>query len=71
MSTLRALQKLLLGETRLLPLGVAAVVAGAGLAVRPLMGDAWTHLGGFVLLAGVLVVLATAVARSAGRRRGP
>ena len=68
MSTLRALKKLLLGETWLLPLGIAAIVAAAGLLVRPLAGDAWDHLGGFLLLAGVGVVLLASVARAARRR---
>jgi hypothetical protein len=66
MSTLRALKKLVLGETWLLPAGLAAVVAAAGLLVKPLVDGAWQHAGGFVLLAGVLAVLLASVAR-AGR----
>jgi len=68
MTTLRTLKKLLLGETWLLPLGLAVVVACAGLLVRPLAAAAWDRLGGFVLLAGVLGVLVTSVARGARRR---
>jgi hypothetical protein len=68
MSTLRALKKLLLGETWLLPLGIAAVVVIAALIVRPLTARAWEHYGGFVLLAGVLCVLLASVARAARRR---
>ena len=68
MSTLRALKKLLLGETWLLPVGIAAVVGCAALLVRPLAGGAWQRLGGFILLAGVLAVLVTSVA-SATRTR--
>jgi len=64
---LRTLRKLVLGETWILPLGVAAVVAAAALVVRPLADGAWEHAGGFVLLAGVLAVLFASVARS---RRG-
>jgi hypothetical protein len=68
MSTLRALKKLLLGETWLLPLGVAVVMAAAGLLVRPLAASAWEHLGGFILLAGVLFILIASVARAARAR---
>jgi hypothetical protein len=60
MTTLRALKKLLLGETWLLPLGIAAAVAVTGLLVRG--GAASARLGGFVLLLGVLAVLALSVA---------
>ena len=68
MTTLRALRKLVLGETVLLPLGVAAVVATCALLLRPLTGQVWSHLGGFVLLAGVVAVLMASVARGAGER---
>jgi hypothetical protein len=60
MSFLRALRKLLLGETLLLPIGLACVVA-----VAAVLSDAWPRIGGFALLAGVTVVLALSVARSA------
>jgi membrane protein YdbS with pleckstrin-like domain len=54
---MRALRKLILGETWVLPLGVALTLA-AGLVLDAVAGDdAWWHRGGgFVLL--VLVVLA-------------
>jgi hypothetical protein len=65
MSTVRALKKLLFGETWLLPVGVAVVVGFAALLVRPLAGDAWERLGGFALVAGVVCVLLMSVARSA------
>ena len=68
MSTLRALKKLVLGETWVLPLGVAAVVCLAAVAVKPLAEGSWDRLGGFVLLAGVLAVLLFSVARGARRR---
>jgi hypothetical protein len=69
MSTLRTLKKLVLGETWLLPLGTAAVVAIAGLVVRPVLGRAaWEGAGGFLLLAGVVLVLLASVARSARAR---
>ena len=70
MTTLRALRKLLLGETWLLPLGVAAIVAFADLVLRPLAPSAWSHLGGFALLAAVVVLLVAAVARTARPGRG-
>jgi hypothetical protein len=65
MNTLRTLKRLVLGETWLLPLGIAAVVAAAELVLRPLAADAWQHVGGFILLAAVLALLLTSVARGA------
>jgi hypothetical protein len=67
MSTLRTLKKLLLGETWFLPIGIALVVAAGGLLVRPLDHGVWRHVGGFVLLAGVLAVLLASVWRTARR----
>ena len=68
MTTLRTLKKLMFGETWLLPAGIAIVIAAADLLVRPAVATAWPHVGGFLMLAGVLVVLLASVAR-AGRRR--
>lgn len=68
MSTLRALKKLLLGETWVLPLGLAAVILAAGLGAREAFPAAWTHAGGFLLLAGVVAVLVASVDRTARRR---
>jgi hypothetical protein len=68
MSTLRDLRKLVLGETWLLPLGVAALV-GVALAVRALAPDVWEDAGGFLLLAGVVGLLVVASAASVSRRR--
>jgi hypothetical protein len=62
MSTLRAIVKLLFGETWLLPAGVAVAVA-ASVLVRHLLGGDWTHVGGFVLLAGVIAALTVSVSR--------
>ena len=69
MSLLRTLRKLILGETWVLPLGIATVVLLAALVARPLMDDAWRQGGGFLLLAGVAVVLTLSVSLSAGRGR--
>jgi hypothetical protein len=69
MNLLRTLRKLILGETWTLPLGVAAVVLVVALVVRPAMDDAWQAAGGFVLLAGIALVLVLSVSRSAGTRR--
>jgi hypothetical protein len=57
-SFLRQLRLLVLGETRSLPLGVAAAVLLAAL-VRELAGPDgwWRDAGGLVLLALVLVAL--------------
>ena len=70
MSTLRTLKKLLLGETWILPIGLAIILAGGGLLLRSFADSDWPHLGGFLLLAGVLVVLLASVNRSA-RKRAP
>jgi hypothetical protein len=67
-SVLRALKKLILGETWLLPLGVGFVVAVCAVARSPL-GDLWHDLGGFMLLAGMAVVLVLSVALSGRARR--
>jgi hypothetical protein len=63
MSVLRALRALILGETWTLPLGVAAVLA-AGALVRHLAPHTWHDAGGFLLLGGVLAVLAATLARA-------
>jgi hypothetical protein len=70
MSTLRTLKKLILGETWLLPLGIAVVVGCGALLVRPLAATAWDGLGGFLLLSGVLIVLVISVARGTRKPRG-
>jgi hypothetical protein len=59
----KALKKLLLGETWVLPLGLALLLAAA-LILRPVLGDAWRHAGGFIVLAGAVAVLLVSVARS-------
>jgi hypothetical protein len=64
-TALRALKQLVLGETWLLPIGVAAVVAGCGLVLQPLLQTHWRHLGGFVILAGIVALLLASVARAA------
>jgi hypothetical protein len=68
---LRRVKKLLLGETWVLPLGTAAVVLASALVARPLLGAAWDRAGGFVLLAGVALVLTVSVSLTSrpGRRR--
>ena len=66
MTTLRTLKKLFLGETWILPIGVAVTLAG-GAVLRALAGDIWHHVGGLVMLAGVLAVLAVSVETSVRR----
>ena len=68
MSLLRALRLLVLGETWTLPAGVLAVML-AGVGLRAVAPDLWPDVGGFVLLAGVIAVLAVAVARDQVGRR--
>ncbi len=65
---LKAVRKLVLGETWTLPIGVALAV-GACAVVRALAGDNgwWRDAGGFVLLALVVVALLAAVGRPARR----
>ena len=41
------------------------MLVASGVVVRPLLGGSWEQLGGFVLCAGVLVVLAVSVSVSA------
>jgi hypothetical protein len=67
MTTLRALKKLFLGETWLLPGALAAAVA-ATLLIRSALGNDWHQSGGFVLLGLVVVVIVASVARSARAR---
>lgn len=57
MSTLlRSARKLLLGETWVVPLGVAVVVGGAAV-LRALDASLWSQWGGAVLVLGVVAVL--------------
>jgi hypothetical protein len=62
------MRKLLFGETWELPVGLAVAI-GVALLARELLGDAWEHVGGFVLLAGVVVALVVSVAANARDRR--
>jgi len=66
---MKALRKLVLGETWVLPLGVFFTLALA-LVLDAVAGDSswWRHAGGFLLLACVLVALAVSLA-PAWRRR--
>jgi len=67
MSTLRTLKRLILGETWLLPIGIAVTLVAAGV-LRSVVADDWAHVGGFVLLAAVLVILLASTDRSARKR---
>jgi hypothetical protein len=67
-SVLRELRKLVLGETWVLPLGVAALLAAA-LVLRAVAPDLWEDAGGFLLLGGVVGLLGAGSAGSASRRR--
>lgn len=64
MSFLRAMRKLVLGETWVLPGGVAAAVAAAAV-VRAVAGSGgwWRDAGGVLLAAGLVTALAVAVLR--------
>jgi hypothetical protein len=65
----KALRKLVLGETWTLPLGVFATL-GLALVLDAVAGDTswWRHAGGFLLLACVVIALAVSLA-PAWRRR--
>jgi hypothetical protein len=67
MSTLRTLKKMFLGETWILPLGLAALLV-LGALLHDAAPDSWHDAGGIVLLAGVALVLVASVMRSARRR---
>jgi hypothetical protein len=57
---MKALWKMIAGETRVLPVGVGLVLCGGLL----LSGAGWwDRAGGFVLLAGVIVVLSASLPR--------
>ena len=64
---MRALRKLIFGETVALPVGVALVL-GAALALHALARAWWPEGGGFVLLALVVAALAVALAPAHRRR---
>ena len=66
---MKALRKLVFGETWVLPIGVLATLALA-LTLHEVAGDTawWRHAGGFVLLACVLAVLTASLAPALRRR---
>jgi hypothetical protein len=64
----RALRKLLFGDTWSLPAGLVLTLLVA-LALRDLVPGAWRHAGGFLVLAGVAAAVGVAVQRSATPRR--
>lgn len=67
---MKALRKLVLGETWTLPIGVFATVALALTLEWAADGAGWwVHAGGFILLACVLLVLAASLAPAHRRRR--
>ncbi|HEV7773911.1 MAG TPA: hypothetical protein VGO48_11560 [Conexibacter sp.] len=63
LTILRGLRLLVLGETWILPLGVAVMLL-ASAALREVAPDLWHSIGGLLLLAGTIAVLTLAVARS-------
>jgi len=64
---MRALRKLILGETVALPVGVGLLLLIA-LALEEWAGSWWPADGGFVLLALVVAVLAASLAPAHRRR---
>jgi hypothetical protein len=63
---MRALRKMVLGETWALPLAVGALVAAA-LVLRSAAPELWDDAGGFLLLAGAVVALTAALPRRQAR----
>jgi hypothetical protein len=61
---------LLLGETRALPAGVAAIT-GAAVALNALAGAWWSDVAGWAVLAAVVALVVAATLRSAGLGRRP
>ena len=55
-----ALRKLILGETRILPAGIVALVAGAVI-LGEVAGHWWHDAGGFLILALTVALLGAAV----------
>jgi hypothetical protein len=68
MSWLRAARKAILGETWVLPLGVALLIGGAAV-LEPLAPSAFDTVGGPLLAAGVIALLLLAVAGETRARR--
>jgi hypothetical protein len=64
---MRALRKLIFGETVALPVGVAVLLV-VGLALREWAGEWWSDAGGFILLVLAVAVLASALAPAHRRR---
>ena len=64
---MRALRKLILGETVALPAGVGLVLLAA-LGLHAAARSWWSEAGGFVLLALVVAVLSAALAPAHRRR---
>jgi hypothetical protein len=59
---MKALRKLVLGETWALPVAVAALLI-TGLVLKAVAPDFWDDLGGFLLLAGAVLALRCALPR--------
>jgi hypothetical protein len=72
MSVLIQIRKLVLGETWIVPLGVATAI-GAAAALKELAPAAWEEAGGPLLVAAAGLVLLLAVRRSlpAGQAKMP
>jgi hypothetical protein len=64
---MRALRKLVFGETVALPVGVA-VLLGVALVLHAWAPSWWPEVGGFVLLALAVAVLAASLAPAHRRR---
>jgi hypothetical protein len=50
----KALRKLIFGETWILPLGIAVLLLISGLVLKPLLGSSWSDVGGILLVVYVV-----------------
>ena len=65
---MKALIKLLLGETRTLPIAIALVM-GAALVLHAVAGEWWKHAGGYLVLVGAVAALTASLSGRSGKRR--
>ena len=65
---MKAVVKLLLGETRSLPIAIALLL-GAALVLHAVAGEWWDDVGGYLVLAGAVAALTASLSGRSGTRR--
>ena len=58
---MKALRKLVFGETWILPVGIAVLLLGCELVLKPLLGGNWADAGGAIILTFVLALFVLAL----------